>query len=200
MTGTGSRATPPTGSSLVRSDTSDIPAPQGGGPRRIGGGPMKEKRETILMGVFFLASSALLFVSAMSIPAPNALTKGGDYMPKVMAVFLAVCSLGFLVTGIMKEPDQTGSGKAEAGQEMGKKQWFLFAVELALLFSYLYLLKTVGFLIMTSAYIFVQAWVITVKEERRPVKMAVIAVVSTVIIYLTFVKGFKLLLPAGILG
>ena len=53
---------------------------------------------------------------------------------------------------------------------------------------------------MTSAYIFVQAWVITVKEERRPVKMAVIAVVSTVIIYLTFVKGFKLLLPAGILG
>ena len=161
---------------------------------------MKEKRETILMGVFFLASSALLFVSAMSIPAPNALTKGGDYMPKVMAVFLAVCSLGFLVTGIMKEPDRAGSGKAEAGQEMGKKQWLLFAVELALLFSYLYLLKTVGFLIMTSAYIFVQAWVITVKEERRPVKMAVIAVVSTVIIYLTFVKGFKLLLPAGILG
>ena len=117
-----------------------------------------------------------------------------------MAVFLAVCSLGFLVTGIVKEPDRAGSGKAEAGQEMGKKQWFLFAVELALLFSYLYLLKTVGFLIMTSAYIFVQAWVITVKEERRPVKMAVIAVVSAAIIYLTFVKGFKLLLPAGILG
>ena len=161
---------------------------------------MKEKRETIWMGVFFLAFSILLFVSAMSIPAPSALTKGGDYMPKVMAMFLAVCSVGFIATGIAKKPGPDGDTKAETGQGMGKKEWMLFAVELALLFTYLYLLKPIGFLIMTSAYIFIQAWVITVKEERRAVKMAVIAIVSTVIIYFIFVKGFKLLLPAGILG
>lgn len=161
---------------------------------------MKEKRVTILTGVFFLIFSVLLFVSAMSIPAPSTLTKGGDYMPKVMAVFLLLCSLGHIAAGLRKKPKLEESAKSETGQTMGRKQWIMFAIEFVLLFTYLYLLKTIGFLIMTSAYIFIQAWIITVKEEREPVKMAVISVVSTAAIYLIFVKGFKLLLPAGILG
>ena len=162
---------------------------------------MKEKRTTILIGIFFLLISIVLFISATSIPVPNALAIGGDFMPKVMAVLLIICAIGFVVVGIAQKPTQVPENNpSKKEQRMDAKRWSLFAIEFALLFIYLYLLIPVGFILMTSIYIFVQAWVITVKEERSLIKMAIIAIIASVIIYFIFVKGFHLMLPAGLLG
>lgn len=160
---------------------------------------MKEKRTTILIGIFFLVFSIVLFVSAMAIPAPNALAIGGDFMPKIMAALLIICAMGFIIVGVTQKPISEDPAE-KTGQEMDIKRWSLFAIEFGLLFVYLCLLIPVGFILMTSIYIFLQAWIITVKEERSPIKMAIVAVVSSIIIYFIFVKGFNLMLPAGLLG
>jgi putative tricarboxylic transport membrane protein len=69
-----------------------------------------------------------------------------------------------------------------------------------LLIVYVVLLGSVGFLIMTALYIFLQSWIITPKPKRRPVKLAIIAGISSALIYSAFVFGLNLMLPAGILG
>lgn len=167
---------------------------------------IKGKWKDFSTGIFFIAFGIALFLSALTIPAGGQLSMGGDFMPKVMSVLLILCGAAFAGRALFAKPepaaDDGGSLERSPEQKAEKRrQRIMFLLEFGLLFLYLMLLKPVGFLITTTVYIFLQMWLITPSsEKRRPVVMAVVAVAATLFTYFVFVKGFRLLLPAGILG
>jgi putative tricarboxylic transport membrane protein len=61
-------------------------------------------------------------------------------------------------------------------------------------------LPYLGFLIMTTVYLFFQMSIMCAREKRKPVMFVVISAIASVVVYFTFVKVFSLMLPAGILG
>jgi multisubunit Na+/H+ antiporter MnhE subunit len=72
-----------------------------------------------------------------------------------------------------------------------------------LLIGYVGLLELVGFVIMSSIFIFLMTMWLLPKDQRNKKQLiltAIIAVVFASCVYLLFVKGFALTLPAGILG
>lgn len=77
------------------------------------------------------------------------------------------------------------------------------ALTFVLLIGYVGLLELVGFVIMSSIFIFLMTMWLLPKDQRNKKQIiltAIIAVVFASCVYLLFVKGFALTLPAGILG
>ena len=72
---------------------------------------------------------------------------------------------------------------------------------LALILAYMALLGSIGFPIMTALYLYLQFIVLTpVNQKVRHLTYALIAVISSAVIFLLFREAFDLLLPAGLLN
>ena len=65
---------------------------------------------------------------------------------------------------------------------------------------YCFLYGPLGFLTDTFLYLPLQILIVTPKEKRRISTILLIDVISTVLIYLIFTKGFGLRLPRGLVG
>lgn len=158
---------------------------------------MKQKTnwEDIAVGLVIFAVGAILFVSSINLPSGNELTKGADFMPKIVSGMLAVLGACFTITAFIKRGDA-----AQKSDTISKTEIIRFLISLGLFFLYIFFLKKIGFIIMTILYIMAQSWFITPKEKRNPILLIIIAVSVSVITYVLFVYGLKLMLPPGILG
>ena len=70
-----------------------------------------------------------------------------------------------------------------------------------LVLIYVFLLKPVGFIITTIVYLLLQMLVLSPDEERDTkhiVRLVVIDVIFTFVVFFLFRYGFKIVLPAGI--
>ena len=70
-----------------------------------------------------------------------------------------------------------------------------------LVLIYVFLLQPVGFLISTMVYLLLQMLVLSPDEERdakHMIRLAVIDVIFTLVVFFLFRYGFKIVLPAGI--
>ena len=78
---------------------------------------------------------------------------------------------------------------------------FSVVLTFVLLIGYVGLLELVGFVIMSSIFIFLMTmWLLPKDQRNKIILTAIIAVVFASCVYLLFVKGFALTLPVGILG
>ena len=67
---------------------------------------------------------------------------------------------------------------------------------------YVNVLKPVGFLISTFVYLCLQIYVLAPNDKRTKkdiVKFVVISLIFTVVVYVLFRYGFKIILPTGII-
>lgn len=72
---------------------------------------------------------------------------------------------------------------------------------LALIVGYIALMNPVGFPIMTVVYLYLQFIVLTpVDHKVRHVSYALIALITSAVIYLLFREAFDLMLPAGLIN
>ena len=75
---------------------------------------------------------------------------------------------------------------------------------MGLLIAYFLFIKSVGYIILTAAYLFCQMFILLPQGAIKNVKyIAVVTTTSILIpvgIYLLFYKVFMIFLPAGILG
>lgn len=155
---------------------------------------MPSKKENYTIFIFLIVLSSAVTYSAFHIPPGGELGFGADFMPKVVGILLVFCSLGFLVQGLRAERDE---------KRAGRLNWtpvIRFFVALGLLVLYTALIKPVGFIIMTIFYIFAQSQFMVPPEKRSFMRSAVIAVVSSLVIYFVFTKGLSMALPGGILS
>ncbi|MGI6029215.1 MAG: tripartite tricarboxylate transporter TctB family protein [Candidatus Heteroscillospira sp.] len=158
---------------------------------------MKQKInwEDVISGFVIFVIGLVLFISSLRLPSGNELQMGADFMPKVVSGMLTVLGACFTITAFIKRNNAPAHAAALTRTELIR-----FSVAFALFFCYIFFLESVGFVIMTTLYIIAQSWFITPKEKRRPVFLCILAVSVSVIIYVIFVFGLKLMLPAGILG
>ena len=70
----------------------------------------------------------------------------------------------------------------------------MFAAAVILAFAYVLLVEKLGFLLLTPILLIAYMYLF---GERSVLKMAIIAIITTVCIWLLFTKVFMIFLPAG---
>ena len=99
---------------------------------------------------------------------------GGKLLPLIMAGFLF---LGFLYITIKERPD---------GTKLDKETGFLFILTLCLSMSYVLLLKTVGFVIMSTILLYTLLYFYTNIGLKKSAKEAVVGGLGTLVLTLVF--------------
>lgn len=164
---------------------------------------MKNAQKTNLYaGIFSLVYGIVLFVLTATMGATKKGTDvGADFLPRIIAILIIALSLGFIavtVSGIMSAR-KAGTANDEAPAE--KKNYKGIIMTMALLIAYVALMNTIGFIVTTIVYLFLQMLILGHEPTKKQIILyAVISVVAPIIIYYVFVNGFQLLLPAGILA
>ncbi|MBZ4646213.1 MAG: hypothetical protein JG777_1702 [Clostridia bacterium] len=161
---------------------------------------MIKKYGDIISGSFLFVVAAVIFISSFSIKKITVSRIGAAFVPQLVGIFLAILSVVIIIGAIrqLKSGEQTNT-KETAGEE-GQINHISVIATFVLIALYIALLDKVGFLIMTAVYLFAQFYVLANKAERKIPLFAAVAVAASAVIYYTFVYGFQLMLPAGILG
>jgi hypothetical protein len=148
----------------------------------------------MLLGVAF-------FISSFGIPRGAEMGVGADFMPKVLSVLLFLCGGLIMVQARVRASNQAEAEKApdlaESPQSENNRSLLLTLVYLALFIG---LLDKIGFIIMTFLYAFFQILLFAPREKRNYIRFGIIAAAWTILLYFIFVKGFRIMLPGGILG
>lgn len=161
---------------------------------------MLNKYRDVISGSVLLIVSIIMFTATFSIKRLTVSRIGSQFMPQLVFGFLAVLSIIIIYDRLKKARLYDSSIKADEKSSEEKVNTKAVLATFAALAVYAFLLETVGFLIMTALYLFVQISILSGKKNRKLPTFAIIAVSSSVIIYYTFRLVFDLMLPAGILG
>ena len=153
-----------------------------------------------------------MFIATFNIEALTDSRVGADFMPKIIAVLIAIMSIPVIVNGFKREKVIESDGKSavsddsevsvsEAKEETdNEKSYISLVLTIILLFVYLFLIPIIGFLIATSAYLIIQMLLFSEWTIRNAIRYAIISIVTSTIVYFVFRNAFYVMLPAGILG
>ncbi len=157
-----------------------------------------KKYGDIIVGIFFMALSVVLMIMAQMLPKSKVMEIGPDFMPMVIGVltFILAAILTFLSVKNFKA--KVAAIDPDSIPECDYKR-VLSSIILVLV--YVFILKPVGFIVSTLAFLFLQMLVLSPDDERGKkdmIKLAVIDVIFTLVVFFLFRYGFKIVLPAGI--
>jgi putative tricarboxylic transport membrane protein len=164
----------------------------------------ENKLVDILSAVFLAALSFLLYVSTFSFKQLTISAIGSAFMPQIVAIGLFILSVVLFINAFIgwkkekKSAEETEESQIK--EEKEKISYTLVFISLGLMVIYLFLISKIGFLIATSAYLFIQIYLISPDDKRSPIKFAITSIVTSVLVYYVFKNVFYLMLPAGILG
>lgn len=173
---------------------------------------MERNYSDLITGTFLLALSIVMFIATFNIEALTDSRVGADFMPKIIAVLIAIMSIPVIVNGFKREKVIESDGKSavsddsevsvsEAKEETdNEKSYISLVLTIILLFVYLFLIPIIGFLIATSAYLIIQMLLFSEWTIRNAIRYAIISIVTSTIVYFVFRNAFYVMLPAGILG
>ncbi|WP_420230950.1 tripartite tricarboxylate transporter TctB family protein [Pseudomonas sp. ABY48] len=151
------------------------------------------KRNELIAGVAMLGAGVAYLVLTLNLPRRGFVDAA--FVPWVLAV--ALCLLGALQLWAWRKLPDKSPEPAEKPESIDYPTVFK---SLALVLLFTALLETVGFVIMTVLYLYAQFIVLTPTEQKvKHLQYALIAVVSSVLIFYIFRHGFDLLLPVGLL-
>lgn len=159
----------------------------------------------IYASVFLLITSSIMFVATFSIKKLTISKIGADFAPRLVAIGIFILSIILLINAIrlLKNPQtavvvEAGDEEEDDSKEPISKQTLVGT--LVLLIGYVALIPSVGFLIMTAVYLFLQMYLLAEQAHKNIILFLVISVLSSGIIYYVFKIVFYLRLPTGILG
>lgn len=168
----------------------------------------KNGRNDLLTGIIFCLFSGAYFYMATQINIPGSLMASlldASSVPRLWGGMMFILGIIILIRGLVK---MNGAKKAgyvpETGNMMEKLKKGIWEARSAIamfviLFIYIAILQSVGFLLSTIAFLFGEFFVLTRKEERKIWVIALMALVFGVAIYALFKYGFSMPLPRGII-
>lgn len=158
----------------------------------------------IITGSAVIVISMVLFVLSFHLRDFAAVRLGPEFVPRLTAVAFGILGVILLVQGIINLRTFKGTNeKEEAGKEpaAGEGETRHAVIKsFLLLCGYIYLLDAIGFIIMTTLYLFIQMILLSAVADRRYMVFAVVSVLTSVSAYYLFVAYFRVMIPAGILG
>jgi putative tricarboxylic transport membrane protein len=147
----------------------------------------------IVSGVVLLGLAIAMLVAGLGIKRTLLVGVGSGFGPSLVALLLAWVSTCILAQGLAARSTQAAE-PPEGGRGDGRRTLATFV----LIAVYVALLEKVGFLIMTFAYLVGQFLVMAPPSARHPLRFVAIGALVVLVSYYTFVKGFDLMLPAGL--
>ncbi|MGE4282990.1 MAG: tripartite tricarboxylate transporter TctB family protein, partial [Clostridia bacterium] len=145
------------------------------------------------------------FISSFSIRVFSGLGKSivnSGTMPKVWGICLLLLALIILIRGLKGMQEARAAGNVDTIKfnlaDFWKKNYPVIGTFI-IVAVYILLLSSVGFIIMTMIYLFLQIIIMTHPQKRRYDITAVIAVIFSITTYFVFVKGLNIILPGGLL-
>lgn len=165
---------------------------------------LKKKYNDLIVGVFFLVLSVGYYIMATFLPASKVSELGPDFIPKIIAMLTLVISIALIFTSYkeMKKQDTTEGDTSEEG-DREEIEYRPVIYTFLLLLLYTQLLRSIGFLITTVVYLFLQFNVLAPLDQRgrkHQTLYGIISLITTVVVYYLFRNGLQVMLPSGILG
>lgn len=164
---------------------------------------MDIKHRDIYSGSFVLLFAVILFTASFRIQELMTEVKiGADFLPKITAVILAILGVTLIFQGKkdlkMKKNLDTQKTQNVLDDKKENKDYATI-ITLFLLIGYVALMEILGFIITTTVYLFLQFFVLTSRTQRKPLKLAIIAILISVLVFYLFTVVFKIMIPSGIL-
>ena len=157
-----------------------------------------KKYGDIIVGIFFMALSVVLMIMAQMLPKSKVMEIGPDFMPMVIGVLTFILAAILTCRSVKNFKANAAAIDPDSIPECDYKR-VLSSIILVLV--YVFILKPVGFIVSTLAFLFLQMLVLSPDDERGKkdmIKLAVIDVIFTLVVFFLFRYGFKIVLPAGI--
>jgi putative tricarboxylic transport membrane protein len=159
------------------------------------------QRRSIPWGDWFIAVAILgigvvvLLDGLHQVASTSASGVGAGFVPKVVGVLLIALALALMVQvarGSLGQPDE-----AEGDVDVRSTRWVPLAVCVAAVVIFIVGVEPLGYVIVSSVVFWLTAWAL---GARHVVHTAVIGVVLSVVIYLSFTRLLDISLPPGVLG
>lgn len=157
-----------------------------------------KKYGDIVVGIFFMCLSSALIVMAMMLPKSKVMDIGPDFMPLCIGSVTLV--LAAILTFLSVRDFKTRAAALSA-EDLPDCDYRRVLESIILVLVYVFMLQPVGFILSTMVYLMLQMLVLSPDDGRGKkdiIKLAVINVIFTMIVFFLFRYGFKIVLPAGI--
>lgn len=162
-------------------------------------------KKELIIGVAMLAASIGYMLMSYQLPGHQGVDAAT--VPVLLSGLLLLLGVMQLFSAFASKPVQSTEASAQQAEEDGEAaapeivEPKTVIKTLVLILAYMALLGPVGFPIMTALYLYLQFIVLTpVNQKVRHLTYALIAVISSAVIFLLFREAFDLLLPAGLLN
>ncbi len=156
----------------------------------------------IISSALLIVVSVVVFFASGGIVAKTNMAVGPDFFPKVVAGLLFVCCSIMLAGAVRKRVVLGGTTKETRRPSSGSllrdyADW----LSLLLIVAYAVSFETLGYLVATTLYIFMQALLLVEHGKKPPVVMiGLAAIVTSGVTYFLFAQVFYLFLPVGLIG
>jgi|UniRef100_UPI00331F6C37 putative tricarboxylic transport membrane protein len=157
-----------------------------------------KKYGDIIVGVFFLLLSAAMLVMAKMLPKSTVMDIGPDFMPMCIGVMTFVLAAALVFLNIKNMKIYVAQAEAEGPEKADYKR---VLTSFIIILVYVFVLKSVGFIISTLVYLPVQMFILAPEERRGKkdvIQLLITDVLFTFVVFFLFRYGFKIVLPAGI--
>ena len=157
-----------------------------------------KKYDDYITSVFFIGISIAMIILARTLPKSKVMAIGPDFMPTVIGFLTLALAIILLITTVMTSKQRKKELAEAKPDECDYKKML---TSLFLILVYVFILQPVGFIVATLVYLLPQFVALAPPEERNKkniIKLLVIDIVFTLIVFFLFRYGFKIVLPAGI--
>ena len=152
-----------------------------------------------VVGIFYAVLGAALIIGSRALPKSKVMEIGPDFMPTLIGAIILILAGILLVETATRFRSQSAELDASGFKDISDYKRVLGSLVAATV--YVNILKPVGFIISTLVYLLVQIYILAPDQSRTKkdiVTYVIIDVVFTVVVYMLFRYGFKIVLPAGI--
>ena len=157
-----------------------------------------KKYGDIIVGVLFMLLSAAMMVMAKMLPKSTVMDIGPDFMPMCIGVMTFVLAAALVLLNIKNMKIYVAQAEAEGPEKADYKR---VLTSFIIILVYVFVLKSVGFIISTLVYLPVQMFILAPEERRgkkNVIQLLLTDVLFTFVVFFLFRYGFKIVLPAGI--
>jgi putative tricarboxylic transport membrane protein len=172
-------------------------------PKKIDFGSLFRRYRGVFVGIILLTIFAFIIIRAQSVQLLVIAAIDARFWPTVVGILGCILCVVFIIqsyiigkkVAVLEESEQLSRPKRdEKWYEEGNKRTI---VTFVLLFLYVLGISHLGWILSTLLYLFFQLFILTEKENRRPLRIAIITIVFTGAIYFFFRYVFLLMLPVG---
>lgn len=154
---------------------------------------MLKKHANLFTGLILIVLGIIVSTQISSIKITK-IASDARLMPKIVCVLFFCLGTVLVIQGIMNIKKVGFKFKKEDYDLPGMMR----AVVCLIIFAaFIFFLPRAGFIVSGCAYLLLSTYQLAPKNNRNNVAIILISIITPILIYVLFVYGFRLLLPAG---